>query len=196
MHHTHLMLQDLQPEGPTLRNQLKFLTPLIIRGEPTEDLVLSSPGRGTTPSGYGPQLYQTTSHSQGRWFADASRRGSPICPKFLSCRKPTGCANPIRDRTGVILPRRPKGYRSDYYLRLTSHHMSVMLMGARFPVPTGVAPIRSDRYLALPGLTVPYPFGPLSGVYLLRLTSIQIFTRQRLAITLHIPAYTPPVSVT
>jgi hypothetical protein len=40
-------------EAPTLRNQLKLLTPLVVRGEPTEDLVLSSPGRGTTPSGYG-----------------------------------------------------------------------------------------------------------------------------------------------
>jgi hypothetical protein len=53
----HLMLQDLHLKAPTPRNQLKFLTPLITRGEPTEDLVLSSPGRGTTPSGYGSRLY-------------------------------------------------------------------------------------------------------------------------------------------
>jgi hypothetical protein len=51
------MLQDLHLKAPTLQNQLKFLTPLIIQEEPMEDLVLSSPERGTAPSGYSSQLY-------------------------------------------------------------------------------------------------------------------------------------------
>lgn len=42
-----------RPAAPTQRNQLKPLTPLFLRREPTADLVLSSPEWGTTPSGYG-----------------------------------------------------------------------------------------------------------------------------------------------
>ena len=50
-----------------------------------EDLVLSSPGRGTAPSGYSSAVIQgatpiLTFLFAGRWFADADRRRSPSVP--------------------------------------------------------------------------------------------------------------------
>ena len=47
-----------------------------------EDLVLSSPGRGAAPSGYGSAVIQGTTPIltflfPGRWFADADRCRSP-----------------------------------------------------------------------------------------------------------------------
>jgi hypothetical protein len=62
---------------------------LLYPRAPTEDIDLSSPGRGTTPSGYGPaRLFLSPS----RWFDYAFQLGSPICPESLSFQQPTGCA--------------------------------------------------------------------------------------------------------
>jgi hypothetical protein len=62
---------------------------LLYPRAPTEDIDLSSPGRGTTPSGYGPAR---PFPSPGRWFNDAFWLRSSICPESLSCQQPTGCA--------------------------------------------------------------------------------------------------------
>lgn len=103
------------PEAPTPRNQLKLLAPLIIRGEPTEDLVLSSPGRGTAPSGYGSAVLQVTSllllsRSQADGSLDAMRRGSPSVPSLrLATSQPVVPIHPLMEPE-LFHHHRPKGY--------------------------------------------------------------------------------------
>ena len=79
-----------------------------------EDLVLSSPGKGTAPSGYGSAVIQgatpiLTFPFPGRWFADADWRGSPSVPDLrLAMSQPVVLPDAMIG-TGVVSQPPPHG---------------------------------------------------------------------------------------
>jgi len=159
-------------EAPTLRNQLKLLTPPVVRGEPTEDLVLSSPGRGTTPSGYGSAVLQALPRScfpvprqMVRWCLIGADPQSVQGLRLATSQPAVLIWSQIR--AGVVSHPTPHGLSRSYYLWLTSHYKSVMHVGVGCPVAAGLQHRIVVR--ALPDLTVPYPFGPAQALAALTL---------------------------
>ena len=99
----------------------------------------------------------------GRWFADADRRGSPICPRSLSCQRPAGCA--FRGRSLGLELFHHWGLISPWLLPLTNDlAIPATAVAVRFPQVGGGLGCQSSRSacfrLRSPAYCALYAFAP------------------------------------